>query len=409
MANHRKKIVLFGAGKIGRSFIGPLFHQGGYELVFIDKDKTLIDELNRRKSYNLIIRSDRVNQVHKISSLRGIFADDTDRVIDETATSGIVSVSVGANATDHVIPLLARSLLRRQDIGCSDPLDIIIAENLRNGAEHFRKGLAENLPGNYPLDRLAGLVETSIGKMVPIMRREDLLADPLQIFAEPYNTLIVSKDGFKNPIPAIEGLAPKENISAWVDRKLFIHNLGHVSIAYTGYLFDNSFTCLWEALNVPEIYRYARNTMLEASAILMDRYPDVFSKYELEEHIDELLSRFRNRALGDTIYRVGCDLHRKLGANDRLAGAIRIAAEAGLPYSRILFALVCGSCFRAKDENGNILEDDARFIERFNNDISSILELISGFDKIKFKKVFTVAEKIDREIKNGRFRLILNS
>ena len=34
-----KKILIFGAGKIGRSFIGQLFSRAGYELVFIDANK----------------------------------------------------------------------------------------------------------------------------------------------------------------------------------------------------------------------------------------------------------------------------------------------------------------------------------------------------------------------------------
>ncbi|NJK84846.1 MAG: hypothetical protein HC906_01560 [Bacteroidales bacterium] len=82
-----------------------------------------------------------------------------------------------------------------------------------------------------------GLVETSIGKMVPIMTSKDIEEDLLQVFAEPYNTLILDKNGFKNPIPDIRGLAPKVNMKAWVDRKSFIHNLGHAVAAYIGKLF----------------------------------------------------------------------------------------------------------------------------------------------------------------------------
>jgi len=46
--------------------------------------------------------------------------------------------------------------------------------------------------------------------MIPIMQKKDLKDDYLQVFAEPYNTLILNKKGFKNPIPAIIGLAPKD-------------------------------------------------------------------------------------------------------------------------------------------------------------------------------------------------------
>jgi mannitol-1-phosphate 5-dehydrogenase len=45
--------------------------------------------------------------------------------------------------------------------------------------------------------------------MVPLMTQKDLQHDVLQVFAEEYNTLCLDKMAFKNPIPEIEGLAPK--------------------------------------------------------------------------------------------------------------------------------------------------------------------------------------------------------
>jgi mannitol-1-phosphate 5-dehydrogenase len=95
----------------------------------------------------------------------------------------------------------------------------------------------------------------------------------LQVFAEPYNTLILDKKGFKNNIPDIPGLSPKKNIRAWVDRKLFIHNLGHASAAYAGHLFNPEFTYVYEALAVPEIHSLVRETMLQSANLLLIRYP----------------------------------------------------------------------------------------------------------------------------------------
>jgi len=49
-----KIIVIFGAGKIGRSFIGQLFGLSGYEVVFVDIDQKMVDELNRRNCYPVV-------------------------------------------------------------------------------------------------------------------------------------------------------------------------------------------------------------------------------------------------------------------------------------------------------------------------------------------------------------------
>ena len=228
------------------------------------------------------------------------------------------------------------------------------------------------------------MIETSIGKMVPIMLKKDMEADILQVFAEPYNNLILDKKAFKNSIPAIEGLSPKENMKAWVDRKLFIHNLGHATTAYIGYKYNPNFIFLYEALDVPVIKNKVRETMLQSAAILLKKYPDEFTLISLIEHTDDLIFRFQNRALGDTIYRVGCDLKRKLSAEDRLAGAIHLALELKMPYNKILDAFVDGCGFKATDESGNRLKDDVDFSEKYEkNGIEWVLTEIAGFDIYK--------------------------
>ncbi len=358
--SNRYKLVLFGAGKIGRSFIGQLFSRGGYEVVFIDVYKPVIVALNERNNYNVIIKSDNV-EVLNIKNVRGVLATDIDAVIHEIATADIVAVSIGQQGLPSALPLIAKGLTLRNRITNNSPLDIIIAENLRNAADYFKVELKKELSSDYPFDKLVGLVETSIGKMVPIMLKKDMESDILQVFAEPYNNLILDKRAFINSIPAIEGLAPKENMKAWVDRKLFIHNLGHATTAYLGYKHNPDFVFLYEALAVPEIKNTVRETMLQAAAILLKKYPDEFTLEALTEHTDDLISRFQNRALGDTIYRVGCDLNRKLSAEDRLAGAIHLALDLNMPYNKILEAFIAGCSFKATDESRSRLKDDIDF------------------------------------------------
>jgi mannitol-1-phosphate 5-dehydrogenase len=399
---NNKKLVIFGAGKIGRSFIGQLFSRGGYEVVFIDVYKPVIDELNRRGNYNVIVKSEK-EEILNIRNVRGVYSGEEEKVTDEIATAGILAVSVGLNAIPKIIPLLARGLTERYKRDNKSALDIILAENLRDAAEFFHVSLKEVLPTEYPLDQLVGLVETSIGKMVPIMKKKDLEEDMLQVFAEPYNTLILDKKAFKNPIPAIEGLAPKDNMKAWVDRKLFIHNLGHATAAYLGYLYDPHFVFLYEPLNISAIYQEVRETMLQSADILLKKYPNEFTAETLTAHIDDLLSRFRNIYLGDTIFRVGCDLTRKLSAQDRLAGAVHLAVGMNLPYEKILFALVCGCRFRAKDEAGNMLPEDIEFSRIYEKGIKYVLTEICGFSETLSRELITNAEEMDRNLNEGYF------
>jgi mannitol-1-phosphate 5-dehydrogenase len=391
----QNKIVIFGAGKIGRSFIGQLFSLGGYEVVFVDVYKQLINELNTRKSYKVIIKSEK-EVVLTISNVRGVYADDEVSVACEVATAGLVAVSVGLNGLSKIFPVLAKGLVERYEIDKRSALDIIIAENLRNADAFFHEELKKLIPPEYPFNRLVGLVETSIGKMVPIMLKKDMEEDILQVFAEPYNTLILDKKAFNNPIPRIAGLSPKENMKAWVDRKLFIHNLGHAAAAYLGYTINPGFIYMYEALAVPSLHKYVRETMLQAANILRKKYPREFSKAGLTEHIDDLLFRFQNKALGDTVFRVGCDLPRKMGSEDRLAGAIKTAIAFNLPYDKILFALVCGFHFRATDEQGRMLPEDAGFARLYEKGVNEVLSTICGFDQIQNNVIFEEVQAIER-------------
>ena len=388
------KLVLFGAGKIGRSFIGPLFSRGGFEVVFIDISQPVIDELNLRHSYCVLIRSD-VETVINVQHVRGVFVGDEDQVILEIVTARILAVSVGSNELGSILPVIAKGLLKRFETAGTSPLDIIIAENLRNAGEFMRQELKNYLPEGYPLEERVGLVETSIGKMVPIMLMKDTEEDLLQVFAEPYNTLILDKRAFKNPIPEIEGFAPKENMKAWVDQKLFIHNLGHAAAVYLGYLAHPDAIYLYEVLSDSKLKDAVRNTMLQAADILLNTYPGEFTDESLTAHIDDLIRRFQNKALGDTLFRVGCDLKRKLSSDDRLACPIHLAWDLKLPYDLILKVLVCGCQFRATDEAGNRLPSDLEFDEIYTNGIREVLTSICGFDEVIHQEVIAEAIKLD--------------
>lgn len=397
-----QKLVLFGAGKIGRSFIGQLFSRAGYEVVFIDIALPVIHELNKRHTYNVIIKSDEYEEIIPIRNVSGVLSSDIASVAEEIGTADILATAVGINALPHVFPLIARGLLRRYAIDKGRKLDIIIAENMRDAADYFEKELKKETGASYPFDELIGLVETSIGKMVPIMSEKDMKEDILQVFAEPYNTLILDKKGFKNPVPAVDGIAAKDHIKAWVDRKSFIHNLGHAATAYIGNVYDRNFIYLYEALAVQDVYREVREIMLQSADILLQEYPDEFTLDGLTDHIDDLLRRFKNKALGDTIYRVGKDVIRKLGPEDRITGVIRKGITDTLPVNRILRALICGMYFRATGEDGNMFERDTQFInEYFNKGTRYVLVHVCGFNEDTDAKIIRECEMISRLIEQG--------
>lgn len=374
-----QKIVIFGAGKIGRSFIGQLFGRSGYRLVFVDADPEVVIRLNEKQSYRVIIKGQKDEEI-LISGLEAISAFNKVKVAENVATAGIMAVSVGKNAIEKVIPLIAEGLKIRYSASPDSPIDIILAENMRSVSEFVKCELVKYLPSGFPVNDYVGLIETSIGKMVPIMPLAETEKDPLVIFAEPYNTLILDAKAFRNPIPVVPGLAPKSNIKAWVDRKAFIHNLGHATAAYYGnYLYPEA-VYMYEVLDHNEVKQFTREVMLQSAEVLRAAYPDDFTVSDLEDHIDDLIFRFSNRALRDTIFRVGQDLTRKLSSDDRFMGAIHLAVQQNLPYDRIVKAMSFGFLFRAKNEAGYPLPSDLTFLELVKKDCNNALTEILKLD-----------------------------
>ena len=371
-----REIVIFGAGKIGRSFIGQLFASGGYNVVFVDVDPVIVDRLNSRGSYPVIIKGENDREL-TVRNVRAISASNVQKVIEAVAIAGILAVSVGKNALEKVIPVIAAGLEIRYSQNPTCPLDIIIAENMRDAGHFMKELLIANLSLDYPFEKMVGLVETSIGKMVPIMTLVELEKDPLVVFAEHYNTLILDGKGFKSPIPDVKGLAPKSNIKAWVDRKAFIHNLGHATAAYYGFYNHPNAVYMYEVLEDTGVFRFTRDVMLQSADVLVTAYPGDFTTADLIDHIDDLIFRFRNKALKDTIFRVGQDLIRKLGTDDRFMGSIHLAMQYGMPYDMILKAMSFGLCFRAKDEAGNNFTSDITFLGSLEKNFElTLIELL---------------------------------
>jgi mannitol-1-phosphate 5-dehydrogenase len=354
------ELLVFGAGNIGRSFVGQLFARAGYRVAFVDVNDALVDALNRQGGYRIEVR-DRRSETIRIEGVSALHGRDREQVVRHVAAADIAATAVGTSALPHIYPAIAAGIAARHEAR-RPPLDIIICENLRGAAEEFARGLREHLPAGFPLESAVGLIETSIGKMVPIVPDGVRREDPLVLYAEAYNTLILDANGFKNPVPEVPGLDAKENMRAYVDRKAFIHNCGHAACAYVGYLANPNAVYVWEVAGDPGVQELIRQAMWESGRSLIRRYPEDFDDQNQHEHIEDLIARFCNRGLGDTIFRVGRDLRRKLSREDRLVGALLMDLAEGIGAPATTAATAAGFLFRGADEHGSMLPADADLV-----------------------------------------------
>jgi len=345
-----KIFVQYGAGNIGRGFIGPLFAHAGYSVKFIDIDHTVIDALNARKSYSVEIVSNEGSLYETVTNVSGVYGGDTEAAAEVISQSGCMATAVGVNILPRIAPVIAEGLRRRFKNG-GKPFNIIICENLMD-ADRLLRGWIDGYLDEDERVRFhetVGLIEASIGRMVPIMPPEVKTKDPLLVRAERYNELPVDADAVKGALPQIKGLHPVSGFAFYIRRKLFLHNMGHALTAYVGNLMG--YEHIWSAMGNPAVKLLAERAMLESAAALSKSFG--IPMQNLLPHISDLLLRFENRELGDTTERVGSDTYRKLGARDRLAGSVSFCRAAGIEPVYISVGLACAFFFKGGlNDNG---------------------------------------------------------
>ena len=342
-----KSAVIFGGGNIGRGFIGQLFCESGYEVTFVDVDKELIASMNEKRSYHLQTVSNEGVKDYTIGPVKAIDSNDREAVANAVAAAEICATSLGANVLKFVAPNIAAGLAKRAAANAG-PINFIICENLHGAAAFMRDLVSKSITPDAEeyFRNSTGFVNTVIGRMVPAPTPEMRKEDVTLIRVEPYKELPVDINGFVGKIPEISAMKPYDNFDVFSARKLYVHNCGHALMAYVGY--QRGYKMGYEAIGDPEI----RAFML---AGLRESVDGICAEYKadanwLYTHVDDLLKRFENKMLGDTVFRLGRDPLRKLAAEDRLVGAANLACKCGLKPVHLAWGIAAALFFDPEDD-----------------------------------------------------------
>ncbi|MBP3605082.1 MAG: mannitol dehydrogenase [Clostridia bacterium] len=345
-----KQALMYGAGNIGRGFIGQLFHMSGYEISYIDVNMAVIDKLNADGQYPVYITDGDDYREYLVTGVHGVNGRDNEAIAEAMANADIMATAVGVNILKFIAAPFAGGVRRRMEKGIEAPLNVIICENMIEADKYFAGLVKENLNDEEKkyFDTHIALVEPSIGRMVPATPKEIAEKNPLAVCVEPYCELPVDKNAFKGEIPSIKNMVPFAPFDFFIRRKLFMHNMSHALTSYFGAL--RGYTYIWEANGDPEIRKMAEAALAEASAALNKEYGVPLT--ELKAFSDNLIERFDNKLLGDTIERVGRDTKRKLSVNDRLVGAALLCEKHGIAAPYITAGIAAGLHFApASDES----------------------------------------------------------
>lgn len=361
-----KKAVQFGAGNIGRGFIGALLSQASYHVVFADINEQMINELNEKNSYQIHIL-DLEQRQETITNVSGVLSNSPD-VITEIAEADIVTTAVGPNVLKIIASTIAKGIEARREQG-KGALNIIACENMVGGSKHLEEQVYSHLSeaGKAYAEEFVGFANCSVDRIVPPYQGDNLLDVGVESFYE----WIVEEPSLKGEVPQIPGMKLTDNLLAYVQRKLFTLNTGHAITAYLGYL--AGMETIEEAISNDSIRSIVRQAMEESGEALIKKHG--FDREEHYKYIDKIEKRFKNPYIRDEVIRVGREPLRKLGPADRLVGPANIAIEYGLGHEALLKGIAAAFHYnnpqdpQSKDLQAQIAEKG----------IESVVASVTGF------------------------------
>lgn len=326
-----KLAVQFGAGNIGRGFIGAVLSKSGYQVVFADVNKEIVDRINADRKYTVHIKDVESEDI-LISDVSAVDSS-TDAVIEKIKEAELITTAVGLRILQFIAPAIAKGIVARKESGIEAPLNIIACENGLMASSRLKEAVLSHLDAEQAAWCTAhvGFPDCSVDRIVPPVRSEN----PIDVAVEKYYEWNVEEKAFVGPAPQIAGMNLADNLLAYIERKLFTLNTGHAITAYVGKM--KGLKTIGESIEVPEIYNLVHAAMQQSGEALVKQFG--FDHEAHFKYIEKIIGRFRNPYLKDDVTRVGREPIRKLSPDDRLIKPVMTAKSFGLPYDKLLLGV----------------------------------------------------------------------
>lgn len=324
------KAVHFGAGNIGRGFIGEILHKNGFDITFVDINETLIDALNDRDSYEIEYADD-AHQRLTVSGFSGINnGKNPEAVSQAVAEADIVTTAIGPNILPYIAELIANGIKLRRENDDTRPMDIVACENMIGGTDFLNEKVSAYFDetDRVYVDQYIGFPNAAVDRIVPMQSHED----PLFVSVEPFSEWVIDQTNVKGTQIKLDGVLYVEDLLPYIERKLFSVNTGHATTAYTGKHFG--YETIDQALEDEKVLQQLKAVLAETGALLVEKWG--FDQEAHAAYANKIVGRFQNSHISDAITRVARTPIRKLGYDERFIRPIREAKERGLTYDALL-------------------------------------------------------------------------
>lgn len=341
-----KRAIQFGAGNIGRGFIGALLSKSGYHVVFADVNEEIISKINEDKCYTIHIMDVECKD-EKVENISGVIST-SDEILEEIRKSDIITTAVGPVVLPRIASTIANGIKLRKITGVTSYLNIVACENAIKASSQLEEEVKKYLNEEEIayLNEYVGFPNCSVDRIVPPVKSENILDVVVENFYE-WN---VEEKAFKGEIPKIYGMNLADNLMAYIERKLFTLNTGHAITAYFGYL--KGYNTVDESIKDEVIHDLVKKAMIESGQGLIAKYN--FDKEEHFKYIDKIIGRFKNPYLKDDVARVGREPLRKLNENDRLIKPLMTAKNFNLDIDNLLLGVGAALNYNNEEDSQSV-------------------------------------------------------
>ena len=225
------KNLHFGAGNIGRGFIGELLNKSGYHITFVDINKDVVDDLKRRDTYTIRILDENIEEV-EINNFDALnIAEEKEQLYTEIGEVELITTSIGPNVLPIIAKDIAEGLKLKVVNNNTKLLDIIACENMISGSDFLKTEVFKHLSEQEQefVNKYVGFPNSAVDRIVPAQKHDDVLLVEVEKFCE----WVIEADKIKvESNRNIEQVHYVEDLNPFIERKLFTVNTGHAALSY---------------------------------------------------------------------------------------------------------------------------------------------------------------------------------
>ena len=208
-----KKAIHFGAGNIGRGFIGPVLQDNNYEVIFVDVDERLIDKLNTSKEYKVFKLGNTKDNSINVQNVSAVSLNNFSAISDILNEVTLISSSVGPKFVQDVFDVINKVQFKNE-------VTFIAFENMYRASSTVQKNSEASNP-------YLTVIDAVVDKIIPPQKK-----DSLDVIVENYGSIILDESKTK-PLE-ISDIVRYGHYEEEFIKKLWLLNGLHLQLAYFG-------------------------------------------------------------------------------------------------------------------------------------------------------------------------------